>query len=225
MKHDKDLLKIDKLPAFRAYLEAMGLPVRDGKGSFEVLQVKTFPAAINWAVINKNAAGVLTSHPDLRPLIQSFNAGVMINPKPAAPAAAPAADQFLEDLRDDMAMAALQGLLSNPNVLGKHPDGGRAIGPNTPAVAARDAYRFADAMLEARKVKPTEVPLPTKKSDSWHADWKANGYNHCMEQAAKALRHLADHDRPIGGESSFNSAHLFQIASELDVTRRELLAP
>lgn len=68
--------------------------------------------------------------------------------------AAPVADAFLEDLRDDFAMHALKGLLSNPHLLQPHPETGRAIGPKTPELAARDAYRFADAMLEARKVRP-----------------------------------------------------------------------
>lgn len=225
MKHDKDLLKIDKLPSFRAFLEAIGLEVRDGKGSFEVLQVKTFPNAINWAVINKNAAGILSTHPDLRPLIQSFKAGREA-PKTVAAAAAPAPGQFLEDLRDDMAMAALQGLLSNPNVLGKHPDDGRALGPNTPAMAAREAYRVADAMLEARKARSAQAPARApRKSDEWSSDWKANGFNGCMIQASKALRYLASNDRPNGGESSFNFEHLIQLADELELTKTELLAP
>lgn len=156
MKHDKDLLKIDKLPAFRAYLEAMGLPVRDGKGSFEVLQVKTFPAAINWAVINKNAAGILSSHPDLRPFIQSFKAGAVIAPKPVAPAATPASDQFLEDLRDDMAMNAPVTFFQALSIWGDpsvnlHDDRTRAA---FYAVWAGLRYEYADAMLEARKTRP-----------------------------------------------------------------------
>lgn len=156
MKHDKDLLKIDKLPAFRAYLEAMGLPVRDGKGSFEVLQVKTFPAAINWAVINKSAAGILSSHPDLRPFIQSFNAGVSMAPKPVTPAAAPAPDQFLEDLRDDMAMNAPITFEQALRIWGDDSvdlfsDPTRAT---FYAVWASLRYEYADAMLEARKARP-----------------------------------------------------------------------
>lgn len=70
----------------------------------------------------------------------------------AKPAPAPT-NQFLDDLRDDFAMAALKGLLANPHFLQPHPDTGRSIGPKTPELALRDAYRFADAALEARKVK------------------------------------------------------------------------
>lgn len=71
----------------------------------------------------------------------------------AKPAPEPTS-QFLDDLRDDFAMHALKGLLSNPHFLQPHPDTGRAIGPKTPELAARDAYRFADAMMEAKKVRP-----------------------------------------------------------------------
>jgi hypothetical protein len=46
-------------------------------------------------------------------------------------------------LRDQFAMAALTSLLSSPS----------SIGEGTPALAAKLAYRFADAMLEARKEK------------------------------------------------------------------------
>jgi len=40
-------------------------------------------------------------------------------------------------------------------------------------------------------------------------------FNGCHAQAIAALRHLANYPRPDGGEQSFNSAHLEQIAEEL----------
>lgn len=45
-------------------------------------------------------------------------------------------------LRDQIAMSALRGLLNNES------------NPKDAKAFATDAYRFADAMLEARKVKP-----------------------------------------------------------------------
>lgn len=186
MKHDKGLLKADKLAAFREWLVAAGFEVRDGKGEFQCLQVKTAPTC--WAVVGRNTAGVLSTHPDLRALINRFNsdgtaatkaqyrtgegafknfhrslcdrfgyihdsaewwrdtvsleehiAGLIAKPAPAP------ADAFLEDLRDDMAMAAMQGLL-----------GGMWHGhKGVPHIeTARAAYQFADAMLEARKTRP-----------------------------------------------------------------------
>lgn len=221
MKHDKGLLKADKLAAFREWLVAAGFEVCDGKGEFQCLQVKTSPTC--WAVVGRNTAGVLSTHPDLRTLINLFNAGkpgpsisvgnLIENPRIENPR--DEAETFLEDLRDDFAMHALQGLLAN-QVIVAH------IGKATPELAAREAYRFADAMLEARK---TKVQRPARKSDTWHPDWKANGYNHCMDQAASALRYLASNERPSGGEQTFNSEHLLQISHEIMVTKRELLAP
>lgn len=134
MSHDKNLLKLDQLSLFRAWLEMVGFEVRDGKGAFEVLQVKTGPST--WAVINRNGQGVLSSHPDLKPLIHSFKAAsTTIKPKAPAPAA-PA-----DDLRDDFAIAALQGLLASGN-------------ETSARLLATSAYELADAMLEARKVRP-----------------------------------------------------------------------
>lgn len=148
MAHDKNLIKIEQIPKFREWLEkTAGFEVRDGKGPFEMLQVKTGPST--WAVINRNTLDVLSSHPDLKPLIHRFKDGR------ATPAAKPEtpADSFLDDLRDDIAMHALSGLLSNPHLLRTDPDTGNAIGPHTPTLAAREAYRFADEMLNARRLR------------------------------------------------------------------------
>lgn len=42
--------------------------------------------------------------------------------------------------------------------------------------------------------------------------------NQCDRQAIKALRYLADNDRPAGGAETFNSEHLLQIANELEAS-------
>lgn len=34
------------------------------------------------------------------------------------------------------------------------------------------------------------------------------GFNGCFDQAIEALRFLADHPRPVGGEQRYNAAHL-----------------
>lgn len=41
-------------------------------------------------------------------------------------------------------------------------------------------------------------------------------YNGCNTSVPAALRFLANHDRPGGGESRFNSAHLIQLAGEIE---------
>jgi hypothetical protein len=40
--------------------------------------------------------------------------------------------------------------------------------------------------------------------------------NGCNETVPKALRYLAEHDRPCGGQQSFNAEHLYQLASEIE---------
>lgn len=182
MKHDKGLLKADKLAAFREWLVAAGFEVRDGKGEFQCLQVKTSPTC--WAVVGRNAVGTLSTHPDLRTLINRFNHldgaampavdqnarwkgeqafknfhqrlcerfGYVHDPvdwwrdqasleehidKLMKPAAVPETDQFLDDLRDDFAMHALQGLL--------------AAGHKKPLLdLTGEAYAIADLALWSR---------------------------------------------------------------------------
>lgn len=156
MAYDSNLLKLAEVTAFRSMLERRGVECRDGKGEFQVLQVRTSPQC--WAVVNRNAQDIVTTHPDLAPYIKAFRVNnefinKMPDRKPIKPAPAQR-DTFLEDLRDDFAMHALQGLLSNPHFLQPHPDTGRSLGPKTPDLALRDAYRFADAAMEARKVRP-----------------------------------------------------------------------
>jgi len=58
------------------------------------------------------------------------------------------------------------------------------------------------------------------RSFGWPDDWRARGYNGILEQAQRALRYLADNDRPIGGEQFPNSASCYQLADELAVTQR-----
>jgi len=45
--------------------------------------------------------------------------------------------------------------------------------------------------------------------------------NDCDKTAPAALRYLAENDRPSGGESLYNAAHLYQIAAELEATALE----
>lgn len=188
MKHDKGLLKADKLAAFREWLVAAGFEVRDGKGEFQCLQVKTSPTC--WAVVGHNTAGVLSTHPDLRTLINRFNSGGAALPTKAKDAewkgeaafknfhqrlcerfgyqhdpvdwwrdqvsleehiagliAKPAPEPtnaFLDDLRDDIAMHVLQGLI--------------AAGHKKPALdLTNEAYVVADLALYSRGAAKREA--------------------------------------------------------------------
>lgn len=65
--------------------------------------------------------------------------------------------------------------------------------------------------------------VESRKSDTWSKEWKECGFNYSVDQAIRALRYLANNERPIGGQESYNSEHLFQIADELMYTKTELL--
>jgi hypothetical protein len=46
--------------------------------------------------------------------------------------------------------------------------------------------------------------------------------NGCQETVPRALRYLAENERPIGGEQPFNSMHLYQLADEIEAAYREI---
>lgn len=52
-----------------------------------------------------------------------------------------------------------------------------------------------------------------RKADSEPVAWR----NGCNKSVPEALRYLAENPRPIGGESSFNTAHLYQLAREIEL--------
>lgn len=64
--------------------------------------------------------------------------------------------------------------------------------------------KYADEIVEALRMSPPVEAEPV----AWP--------NGCNETVPAALRFLADHDRPIGGESRFNAIHLFQLADEIE---------
>ena len=49
--------------------------------------------------------------------------------------------------------------------------------------------------------------------------------NGCNETVPAALRYLAEHPRPIAGESWYNTAHLYQLAREIEQTAANHPAP
>ncbi len=157
MAHDRNMITTSDIARLCAWLTANGIDWRGPKGDFQLLQVRVEDG---YGAICTNAKGVVSSPPSLREMLRDFSMGKPHTAQSSKDAifggrkAAVANDDFMTDLRDDLAMHALQGLLSNPHFLQPHPETGRSIGPKTPELAARDAYRFADAMLEARKVRP-----------------------------------------------------------------------
>lgn len=66
----------------------------------------------------------------------------------------------------------------------------------------RDAELLMKELQERRKAERDSEPV------AW-----SNGYN---KSVPAALRYLAEKPRTIGGESSFNTAHLYQLAREIE---------
>lgn len=136
--YDRNLIRADEIPALCAWLTLANVQHRAGKGAHQLLQVKT---SAGWQAICFDQKGNTSTPPALASLLNAF--GNRFNVSPVLPNSPPRApDTFLQDLRDDFAMAALTGLL-----------GGMWFGhkDKQPIDAARAAYAFADAMIEARK--------------------------------------------------------------------------
>lgn len=151
-QHDRNLLKKSDIQSFMKWLD--GNEWRVGKGEYQLMQVKLQKG---WGAICIDAAGVITTPTEIAPLVKLFKAGKPRNAIPMAPAAAPSSisqKQHLEDLRDDFAIAALQGFISSTaDADARHEMllecSKEAV--DLPEYIARMSYRMADAMLAERK--------------------------------------------------------------------------
>ena len=80
-----------------------------------------------------------------------------------------------------------------------------------------DAAEEAAAVGMKLTMKPDEILMFTSSilaaMDSEPVTW----INGCNKSVPTALRYLAENPRPIGGESSFNTAHLYQLAREIEL--------
>lgn len=140
--HDKGKLATAQISQFKVWLDQNNIAWRDGKGEFELLQIKL---TRGWLAIFRNAQGLITTPVQFREMIAAFKAkkpyqgGVKVGESDQDNAG------FLEDLRDDIAMRALQGMLAYP---GNEQWGHFATLPQKEA--AEIAYGYADAMILAR---------------------------------------------------------------------------
>lgn len=134
MTHSKRKLSANEIPAFRKFLEARGFKCRDGKGEWQSLQVQNITDR-GWKAFCFNTKGVVTSPVEFDALIQVFRAPV--DPMPMVEVIDHAASHD-SDLLDDFAIAALQGILSNPHVV------------NNPEHVSTMAYMHAKAMMAER---------------------------------------------------------------------------
>lgn len=155
MAYDRNLLKPKQIEGFKAWLDENQLVWRHGKGQNQALQVKLKDS---WTAISVSESNVVTTSPSLREMIAHFNKGLPYTAKPqrtdqpdtdvlTREQASEKQAAFLEDLRDDFAMRAMQAWLGAADFF----DCGDS---NMLKSTAEFSYRMADAMLEARKVKP-----------------------------------------------------------------------
>ncbi|MBK3780356.1 hypothetical protein G3A43_08800 [Paraburkholderia aspalathi] len=86
---------------------------------------------------------------------------------------------------------------------------------NVPGDQYETARLFAHAPDMFAVLEKLSVP------DAGTSGWP-NGSN---ESVPRALRYLADHPRPSAGEASYNSAHLFQLADEVETAVKRTRSP
>lgn len=141
MTHSKSKLNTNEIPAFRKFLEARGFKCRDGKGDWQSLQVQNI-ADRGWKAFCFNTKGVVTSPVEFDALIQVFRAPA--DPAPAVEVIDRASHD--SDLLDDFAIAALQGILSSPQITGNHD----SLNDWAPEYFADYSYRIAKAMMAER---------------------------------------------------------------------------
>ena len=135
MTHRKIKLKTNEIPGFRKFLESRGFTCRDGKGTWQSLQVQNIGDR-GWKAFCHNANGVVTSPVEFDALIQVFKAPV--DPAPAVEVIDRPASHD-SDLLDDFAIAALQVVAAF-----KDP------GAMTPSAISKCAYSIALAMMAER---------------------------------------------------------------------------
>lgn len=139
--HDRNVLKRADLKRFQDWLNDNDLAWRPGKGEYQLMQVKLQDG---WPAICTNAQGVVTTPPALREMIQRFKKGLPYTGK--TPRKPEENAGFISDLRDDIAMAAMQGLLARPFT---KDEAGRPFVEWVAAVS----YEIADEMIAARGAK------------------------------------------------------------------------
>lgn len=138
--HDRNLLKLADLPKFQVWMDENKLPWRKGKGEFELMQVKL---SRGWAAIFTNSKDAVSTPAALREMIARFKKGLPYTGQTARAEAPEESADFLNDLRDDFAMHALQGICAGLHT-GEDPHGW------TEQMFASEAYGIADAMMAER---------------------------------------------------------------------------
>lgn len=135
MIQSKIKLKTNEIPSFRKFLESRGFTCRDGKGTWQSLQVQKV-GEHGWRAFCHNANGVVTSPVEFDALIQVFRAP--IDPAPAVEVIDRPASHD-SDLLDDFAIAAMQGMLAGDMCM-----------RGAEVQLSEQSYRIAKAMMAER---------------------------------------------------------------------------
>jgi hypothetical protein len=149
--HDLKMITMPQVARFKAWLDANGITWRDGKGDYQVMQVKL---AKGWGAICRDKNMVLSTPPGIREMLKMFKAG---KPMPTAAKPAPTESaEYLQDLWDDVALAALPTFLQLAQTEIWNQGMGLTGPTDDAALAAKAAACAADAFMaeRAKRVKP-----------------------------------------------------------------------
>lgn len=145
MAYDRNLLAFKDIEAFQKWLDENQLAWRPGKGAHQIMQVALKDS---WTAISVSEKKAVTTSPALREMIQRFKKGLPYTgktpriDKDTQVQLAESPDSFIEDLRDDFAIAAL-GMLAHQYTNQGQP------GWSAERIAAA-SYEIADAMIKQR---------------------------------------------------------------------------
>ena len=149
---DAKMITMNQIQHLKSWLDVNGITWRDGKGDYQVMQVKI---GKGWAAIHHDKNMVISTPPSLRDMLKLFKAG---KPMPAAAKKAPTVEsaEYLQDLWDDAAIAALPTFIN----LARTEIWNQGLGLTGPTdnavIAAKAAACVADAFMaeRAKRVKP-----------------------------------------------------------------------
>ena len=77
----------------------------------------------------------------------------------------------------------------------------------------KDTRHGGDQIVQAYALGMQASLAAASTSDAEPVKWP----NKCDESVPAALRYLAENSRPTGGEEPYNSAHLYQLAAEIEM--------
>lgn len=150
MSTSKYMIKYEQAGQFRKFLEGRGIECRDGKGDWQLFQVKV-PGIIGWKSFCHNANKVVSGPSELDAHAVVFNAPVVDSPKVSMDVVEVGGlIKYDSDLLDDFAIAALPSIIEYR--IRDRKQGEANMGPDI----ARLAYKQAMYMMAERAKHQTK---------------------------------------------------------------------